>query len=287
MELRERFIKTNGIKLHVVESGPEEGPLLLLLHGFPEFWYAWRKQIGYFAERGYLVAAPDQRGYNLSDKPAGIEAYKLDHLATDAVGLIDHYGRDRAYLAGHDWGASVAWWTAIKYPGRLEKLVILNVPHNLVMNANLKNNPKQARRSWYIFFFQLPEFPEKLAALDNYAWPINILETSSRPGAFTPADLEEYRKAFAQPVAFSAMVNWYRASLQVKNELLEDYTITVPTLILWGVKDRALVPEMAEESLKCCKQGRLIKFEQATHWLQHEEAEAVNREMEQFFAQSG
>ena len=112
-ELRERFIETNGIKLHVMEAGPADGPMIMFLHGFPEFWFAWRKQIGYFADKGYLVVVPDQRGYNLSDKPEGIAAYKTDELAKDVIGLIDFYGRDQIYLVGHDWGASVSWWTAL------------------------------------------------------------------------------------------------------------------------------------------------------------------------------
>jgi hypothetical protein len=112
MDLREKFIVTNGIKLHVMEAGLQDGPMVLFLHGFPEFWYAWRKQINYFVEKGYLVVAPDQRGYNLSDKPIGIASYKTDELAKDVIGLIDHYGRDQVFLVGHDWGAAVSWWTA-------------------------------------------------------------------------------------------------------------------------------------------------------------------------------
>jgi len=155
-DLRERFIETNGVSLHVMESGPKDGPLVMFLHGFPEFWYAWRKQIGYFADKGYLVVTPDQRGYNLSDKPEDIAAYKIDELAKDIIGLIDAYGRDKIFLVGHDWGASVSWWVALKYPERIKKLVIMNVPHPKVMAKNLFGNPRQMQRSWYIFYFQLP-----------------------------------------------------------------------------------------------------------------------------------
>jgi epoxide hydrolase 4 len=282
-EIRERFIQTNGIKLHVKEAGPEDGPMIMFLHGFPEFWYAWRKQIGYFADQGYLVVVPDQRGYNLSDKPKEIEAYKQDELAKDAVGIIDAYKRDRIYLVGHDWGASVSWWTALKYAERLKKLVIMNVPHPKVMSANLLSNPKQIQKSWYIFFFQLPMAAEKLAAANNYEWPVNLLKDSSRPGAFTPEDLEKYREAVAQPGAFSAMVNWYRASLQARNEIPESWQVKVPMLLLWGVHDIALIHEMADQSMKYCEKGRLMKFDQATHWLQHEEADTINPMMEEFF----
>jgi len=283
-ELRERFIKTNGITLHVMEAGPEDGPMIMFLHGFPEFWFAWRKQIGYFADKGYLVVVPDQRGYNLSDKPEGIEAYKADELAKDIAGLIDFYRRDQIYLVGHDWGASVSWWTALKYPERIKRLVIMNVPHPKIMNANMLTNPKQMQRSWYIFFFQLPNAPEKLGSANNFEWPVSVLAETSRPGTFKPDELEEYRKAFAQPGAWSSMVNWYRATLQCRNEPPASFRITMPLLILWGLNDIAIIPEQADQSLEYCDQARLVKFD-ATHWIQHEEPDAVNQMIEEFITQ--
>ncbi len=203
-EYRERFIETNKIKLHVMEAGLAAGPMIMFLHGFPEFWYSWRKQIGYFTDKGYLVVAPDQRGYNLSDKPEGIGAYKVDELAKDALGLIDFYRRDKIFLVGHDWGAAVSWWLALKYRERIERLVIMNVPHPLVMMKNLLANPRQIEKSWYIFYFQLPHAAEKLAAANNFSWPLGLLRASSRPGTFSDEDLEKYRKpmparALSQP----------------------------------------------------------------------------------------
>jgi pimeloyl-ACP methyl ester carboxylesterase len=282
MDLRERFIKTNGINLHVMEAGQKDGPAIFFLHGFPEFWYAWRKQISFFASKGYLVVAPDQRGYNLSDKPTGIESYSIDELAKDVVGLIDAYDRKRIFLVGHDWGASVAWWAALKYPDRIEKLVIINVPHPKVMAKNLFNNPIQMHKSWYIFFFQIPGAVEKFAAANNYAWPIQLLSSSSRPGTFTPEELEEYRKAFMQPGAFPAMVNWYRAMIQLHPEQPKDFNVKIPMLLLWGTEDAALLTEMADESMVYCPQGRLIKLFQATHWVHHEEANEVNIRIAEF-----
>jgi len=182
VELRERFIETNGIKIHLMEAGPQDGPIIMFLHGFPEFWYAWRKQIGYFADKGYLVVVPDQRGYNLSDKPEGIASYKADELAKDAVGIIDFYGRDQIYLVGHDWGASVSWWIALKYPARIKRLVIMNIPHPKIMNANLLTNPKQMQNSWYMFFFQLPNAPEKLGSANNFEWPLGVLAENQQTG---------------------------------------------------------------------------------------------------------
>jgi len=282
MDLRERFIKTNGIKLHVMEAGPQDGQMILFLHGFPEFWYAWRKQIHYFAQKGYLVVAPDQRGYNLSDKPQGIASYKIDELAKDIVGLIDAYGRKQIFLVGHDWGASVSWWVALKYPDRIKKLVIMNVPHPKVMAKTMFTNPKQMEKSWYIFYFQLPGAVEKFASANNYAWPVQLLASSGRQGAFTQEELEEYRKAFMQPGAFSAMVNWYRAMIQTQQEPPTSLDVTMPMLFLWGMKDIALMSEMADDSMVYCKQGKLIKFPEATHWIQHEEADRVNALIEEF-----
>jgi epoxide hydrolase 4 len=286
MDLRERYIETNGIKLHVMESGPADGPMVLFLHGFPEFWYAWRNQIGYFAEKGYLVVVPDQRGYNLSDKPKGIAAYKVDELAKDMAGIIDFYKREQIYLVGHDWGAAVSWWTALKYPERIKRLVIMNVPHPLVMAKHLFGNQKQMEKSWYIFYFQLPGVVERFASANNYQWPVNLLVETSRPGTFTPDALEKYREAFSQPDAFTSMVNWYRAALQARSDPPASFKIKMPALVLWGINDVAIVPEQADESMAFCEKGRLVKFEACSHWIEHEEAATINPMIDAFFSET-
>jgi pimeloyl-ACP methyl ester carboxylesterase len=282
MDLRERYIETNGVRLHVVEAGPANGPMVLFLHGFPEFWYAWRKQLPFFAEKGFLAVAPDQRGYNLSDKPAGIAAYGIDELAKDINGLIDAYGQRQVYLVGHDWGASVAWWTAIKYPDRVKKLVILNVPHPKVMARNVFKNTLQMQRSWYIFFFQIPGAAEKLAAETDYEWVLEMVRTSANPGAFTPEELEEYRKVFQRPGAFTAMVNWYRAMVQTRQEAPKSFDVTMPMILMWGEQDVSMLSQMADESMPFCKQGKLIKMPGVSHWIQHEQADKVNTLIEGF-----
>jgi epoxide hydrolase 4 len=286
MDLRERYIETNGVKLHVMEAGPADGPMILFLHGFPEFWYAWRKQLPCFADKGYLVVAPDQRGYNLSDKPEGIAAYKIDELAKDIVGLIDAYGRRQVYLVGHDWGASVSWWVALKYPERIRKLVILNVPHPKVMAKHVFTDTEQMKKSWYIFFFQIPGAVDKLAAATNYEWVLQMITTSANPGAFTPAELEEYRKAFQKPGAFTAMVNWYRAMIQTRQEPPKSFDVTMPMIFMWGEEDVAMLAGMADESMPYCKQGTLIRMPGVSHWIQHEQAEKVNKTIEDFFRQA-
>ena len=272
----EQIIPANGIHLHVVQEGPEEGPLVLLLHGFPEFWYGWRKQIPYLAAAGYRVWVPDQRGYNLSAKPPGLAAYNLDVLAADVVGLLDAAGREKASLVGHDWGGAVAWWVASKYPERLERLVVLNCPHGAVMQKHLRRNPAQRRRSWYFFFFQTPWLPEAVSRLANWQMLVRLLRGSSRPGTFTDADLALYRQAWSQPHAYTSMVHWYRALFQRPPAPPPRRPIAVPTLLLWGAQDRFLGREMAQPSVDLCSTGCLVFVEEATHWLQHEEAERVN-----------
>lgn len=270
------FVETNGVRLHVVQAGPADGPLLILLHGFPEFWYGWRHQIATLAEAGFWVWAPDQRGYNLSDKPTRIAAYRIDTLAADVVGLIDAAHRQKAIVVGHDWGAAVAWWTAIIYPERIERLVILNVPHPVVMQRFARRNLGQMLRSWYIGFFQLPWLPEVMCRLGDWAMLVRTLRNSSLPGTFSDADMQKYRMAWSQPGAFTALINWYRAALQKPPPRQPSIRITVPTLLIWGVRDQFLKQDMAQLSIDLCDNGRIVFFENATHWVQHEEAERVN-----------
>ncbi|MFQ5628335.1 MAG: alpha/beta fold hydrolase, partial [bacterium] len=155
-ELTHKHVLANGIRLHVVESGNPDGQPVIFLHGFPEFWYSWRYQFDAFADAGYHVIAPDQRGYNLSDKPKQIKAYNLDELAQDIAGLIDVYKHEKAFVVAHDWGGMAAWWMAMACPERIQKLVVMNVPHPRVMLRHLKTNPAQRRRSRYVFLFQFP-----------------------------------------------------------------------------------------------------------------------------------
>jgi epoxide hydrolase 4 len=277
-QLEHIFINTNDIRLHVVQAGPADGPQVILLHGFPEFWYSWRKQIPALVEAGYRVWAPDQRGYNLSDKPKGLDAYKLEKLAADVVGLMAATGRDKVFLVGHDWGAVMAWWIALHNPQRLEKMVVLNVPHPVVMLRTLQSSFTQLGKSWYVFFFQIPWLPEVLARANNWRTSLRALQASGRSDTFSEADLERYREAWSQPGAFTAMLNWYRASVQRRpSQRLSSVRITVPTLLIWGVHDVALSREMAQPSIDLCDNGRLVFIEEATHWVQHDEPTRVNQ----------
>jgi len=275
-------IETNGIRLHVVTARRPSTRPVILLHGFPEFWYGWRHQIPNLVSAGFHVIVPDQRGYNLSDKPAGVNAYRIHELENDILGLLDHYGFEQRAIAGHDWGAAVAWELAINHPERVSRLVILNVPHPAVMLDFLRRSAKQVFKSWYAGFFQIPALPEGLLRLNHYAGMRRSLLSSGQRWTFTQADLLEYQKAWSQPGALTGMINWYRAALRERNFMGMARRVRVPTLILWGKRDIALSAEMAPASMQLCDQGQLIFFENSSHWVQHDEAEAVNSHMLEF-----
>ena len=282
MDFRHAYIRSNGVTLHTVRAGPEDGPLLILLHGFPEFWYGWRRQFPFLARAGYRVWAPDQRGYNLSQKPRGIAAYNLDELTADVVGLIDAAGREKAIVVGHDWGGAVAWWLANKQPERLEKVVILNAPHHAAMKRYVRSNPNQWLRSLYILFFQISGLPEMVLRAGNGRVLVRLMQASSRPGAFNQADVHAYRRAWSQPGALTGMLHWYRAIRQERPQRLPGPRITVPTLLIWGARDVALSRELAPLSVDLCDDGRLVLIEAASHWLQHEEPARVNQLIHSF-----
>ncbi len=288
--MQNAVIETNNIKLHVLTDGSETGPSVVLLHGFPEFHYGWRKQIPALVNAGFRVIVPDQRGYNLSDKPKGISAYDVDILAKDIIGLLDHFGIEKTFLVGHDWGAVVAWTLALNHPERFKKLAILNVPHPDVMTRFILENAEQRKRSWYVFFFQIPFFVEWVLRRNNFRNMARMLVGSGRKSTFSADDLLEYKKAWSQTGALTGMVNWYRAvfwrSLKYafQQNKIPMRQVQVPTLMLWGKRDVALSHEMVNPSIALCDQGEAVLFEKATHWVQHDEADEVNRRLIQFFS---
>jgi len=276
MELEHSTVETNNINLHVVQAGPQSGVPVILLHGFPEFHYGWRRQIPALVAEGCRVIVPDQRGYNLSDKPKGVKNYSVDILVEDIVGLIDGLGYEKVNLAGHDWGGIVAWTLAYKHPERLHKLSILNVPHPAVMRKFLSRDPDQFRRSWYAMFFQLPWLPEKILSMKDWGQAARTLRGTSRPNSFTDEDMEKYKEAWSHPDAMTSMLNWYRASVRNSSWASKDMRIKVPTLMMWGMKDFALTHRMARPSMDYVDDGNLILFPEATHWVQHDAAAEVS-----------
>ena len=275
LEMEERYYHVNGVCLHVMEAGDPKGDVLLFLHGFPEFWYGWRKQIGYFSRQGFRVIVPDQRGYNLSSKPPRKNAYLIEVLSNDIAALLPQLGSKKVFLIGHDWGGAVAWAVAIRYPELLEKLIVLNLPHPQIMRETLKRLPKQLLKSWYIGFFQLPFFPEKMIAAFGYRLLSGSMRKSAKEGTFSREELERYKEAWKKSGAIKSMINWYRAARLSRLNLNKE--VVVPTLLIWGKKDAFLSHEMARPSIEKCRNGRLEMVEDATHWIQHEKAEYVNQ----------
>lgn len=284
LNLEHDLIETNGVRLHVVQAGPQDGPLVILLHGFPEFWLCWEAQIAFLAEQGFRVWAPDQRGYNLSSKPKGTPAYNLDELVDDLIGLIDAAGRDQACLVAHDWGAGAAWWAARLFPERFEKMVIINGPHGSVMEKHLANNRAQLFKSWYMLFFQLPWLPELALRVGNWRGLLWGLKRSKHPITKDGREkLGAYRRAWSQPGAMTAMINWYRAAARERPSRRASRKVKVPTLIIWGTEDRFLGRELAEPSAALCEDERLVFIEGASHWVQQERAAEVNKLIGDFF----
>ena len=260
----------DGVTLSVLEAGPRDGPLVVMLHGFPELSFSWRHQIPALATAGFFVVAPDQRGYATSDKPKGLRAYHLDELARDVVALIDHYGRSTAAVVGHDWGAAVAWWVGLMHPTRVNHLVAMNVPHPTVFEHALRTDFQQLKRSWYMGFFQLPFFPERAIAKGG----AGILQRTSNPGSFSDDDLPVYRAAWRIEGAARGMLAWYRA-MRFRPRAPSP-RVRPKTLVIWGKRDHALDFHMAQASVDLCDDGRLLMIDDATHWVQHDAPAQVN-----------
>ena len=283
MELKFARRKGCGVSLFCADAGPEDGPLVLLLHGFPEFWYGWRHQIEPLARAGYRVVAPDQRGYDESDKPNGVAAYDLDRLAADIAGLADDLGREKFVLVGHDWGASVGWWTARNFPKRVERLVVLNAPHPAVWKDAMAHNPAQKKLSRYVQGISVPWLPEMIVRAGKYQTLVKALRGARSTNAFSDADIDKYLAAWSKPGALTAMLNWYRALLVKDIPLHAEPRPAVPVRIIWGVDDIYAVPELAGESAKLCDDAKILYIEKATHWVAHDEPERVNRALLEFF----
>ncbi len=271
----------NGVRLHYVEAG--RGPLVVLLHGFPEFWYCWRFQIPALARARYRVLAPDLRGYNLSDKPPGVSSYALPRLADDVVGLVRHAGEERAAIAGHDWGGAVAWFLALTRPEYVRRLVILNAPHPALFERESRTL-SQVLRSWYILFFQLPWLPELVCRWHRFAMLRRAIALDPvRRERVTRQDVDLYVRAFARPGALTGAINYYRAAFRtLLRKRLPWPVIDTPTLVLWGERDRYLGRRLLDGLEAWVPNVRVERFPAASHWVHVDEAERVNEVMAEF-----
>jgi pimeloyl-ACP methyl ester carboxylesterase len=270
----------NGVRLHWVEQG--EGPLVVLLHGFPEFWYAWRHQLPALAAAGFRAVAPDLRGYNLSDKPRGVRAYRVEALLGDLEGFIallaGEQGETRAHVVGHDWGGALAWVAPLFLPDRLHTLTLLNAPHPLAFRRELKSSAAQRKKSSYVFLFQLPWLPERRIRAGNFAILEKLLRRDPvRPGTFSDEDVRLYKEALAQPGALTAAVNYYRAALRFPPRARgRTWPEGLKTLLVWGERDRYLGPGLLDGLDRWVPSLTIERIPDASHWVQADAPEKVN-----------
>jgi pimeloyl-ACP methyl ester carboxylesterase len=275
--MEEKFIETNGIKLHTIIIG--EGPPLILLHGFPDFWYGWKSVIPGL-KNDFKLIIPDMRGYNLSDKPKGLENYKNEVLIEDIKGLIEALSLDKVFLGGHDWGGVVAWAFAEKYPNLLHKLAILNAPHMKIFGEQLRTNKEQQKASFYIFEFYKPD-GENFLYKDDYKWlRFAVFEGMMNKKALTDFDKEQYLNAWKQPGAVTSGVNYYRA-----NTSYDDWSgkIKVPTLVIHGMKDIAVLPTVLNDLSDYVDDLKIVRVENSSHWVMHDQPEIVISSFKEFF----
>jgi len=301
------MVDTNGVRLHCAVSG--DGPLVVLLHGFPECWYSWRHQIAALSPR-FRVVAPDLRGYNESEKPDGVQAYALPELTRDVLGLVHAFGEREAVIVGHDWGGGVAWQFAMDHPAATRRLVVLNCPHPAKLVQAFQQNPRQLARSWYMFFFQIPWLPETLLGASR-AWAVAnaVRQSAVQKEAITPEDLDRLRDAASRPGALRSAVNYYRAAFRSPETLatlptwlarffvgnqrlpeprrtLADWPpITAPTLLIWGEQDVALDRSLTEDMGPLLAGPFTIRYvPDSGHWVQQERPEVVNAALLEFLS---
>jgi pimeloyl-ACP methyl ester carboxylesterase len=297
--LRHEYVHVNNLRMHCAVAG--EGPLMLMLHGFPEFWYSWRHQIPAMSRR-FKVAAPDMRGYNQTEKPRGVANYRLERLMEDVAALIRALGYEKAVLVAHDWGGGVAWPFAARYPGMVDRLAILNCPPPGVLLDHLRRNPAQLRRSYYMFLFQLPLLPELALRLFDY----RLIEKAFRgwavdKAAFSDRDIRMFKEAAAKPGALTGGINYYRAAMRgaLREELKRRAggvgdsgkddpaapRVKCPTLVIWAEEDRALGKELTYDFHREVDAPLDIRYiPRCSHWVQQERPEEVNAMLEEWLA---
>jgi len=288
---KHEYADLNGIQLHYVTAG--KGKLIMFVHGFPEFWYEWKNQLAEFG-RYYQAVAPDMRGYNLSSKPTEVEQYRVKYLVEDLRLLAEHLGHKRFILAGHDWGGVVAWAFALRHPDYLEKLIIVNAPHPAVFERELRENPAQQKASQYILMFRSPK-AEQILSANNYTPLVDtVVSEGLKQGYFNEEDRKAYLEAWAQPGALTGGLNYYRAAgigpptgeeSQVTGNFAVDpslLTVKVPTLVIWGEKDNALLTGNLEGLDKFVSNLIIKRIPDGSHWVIHEKPALVNAYMRDF-----
>lgn len=280
VKFESRIVDVGEVSLHVVFAGPTDGDPVILLHGYPEFWYAWRGPMAVLAKAGFRVIAPDQRGYNYSDKPADVSAYRLDKLAGDVVGLADALGYKKFFLAGHDFGGQVAWWTLILYPERVEKSVIINKEHPL---AGVDYAPKGEEIDWYMTFLQIPWLPGYVGRLGNWTLLERTLRATSLPNTYSDPDLDQFRSAWDNDGAIDSMGKWYRANINFRKNIGSG-RISTPTMMMIAPDDAFTPRDLARRNIQFLDNGRLVELDTGTHWVIQENPELIGSSIAEFFS---
>ncbi|PWT81795.1 MAG: epoxide hydrolase [Blastocatellia bacterium] len=274
--IRHKRIQADGVALHVAVAG--EGPPVVLLHGFPENWTSWRHQFPALVQAGFSVWAPDLRGYNLSDRPAGRAAYHLRHLIDDVAAVVRATGAPRAHIVGHDMGGVIAWTFAGHRPPLVDKLVILNAPHPQIYLKKVRR-PPQMFKSWYVLFFQVPRLPELALSARNFSAVRDMfVRMPFRPNAFADADVDQYIRAISSPGALTAALNYYRANLRSESvHLARSARIAADTLVIWGDHDPALDNSLLDGLDHVVPGVQIHRIADSGHWVQNEVPDEVNR----------
>jgi pimeloyl-ACP methyl ester carboxylesterase len=283
----------NGITLHYARCGKPGAPLVLFVHGFPEYWGAWEDVLPSFAD-GYYAVAPDLRGFNLSSQPADVAAYRAREIVGDLAQLIDHLGYANAYVVAHDWGGAAAWQLAIAQPRRVRKLAILNSPHPIPFARDLADDPAQQAASGYMNRLREPD-AEDVLARDGYVRLFEIFEKSGRRDLqwLTPQRRQRYREVWTR--GLTGALNYYRATplypptdrdpgARAPTLDPRQFIVRVPTLVLWGMRDTALLPGLLDGLAELVPDLTIERFADATHWIAHEEPAAVAEHLRAFFA---
>jgi len=285
--LHHEFANINGIKMHYVTIG--EGPLIVFLHGFPEFWRSWKNQISFFSKK-FKVVALDMRGYGETERPVKVGEYRIEKLARDVTELIDSLGQKKATVVGHDWGGAVAWATAMMNPSFVEKLIVMNAPHPAIVQRNAFRNYAQMQKSWYMFFFLLEKAPEKVLSSNNFEILKHMFEISiKRKDRFSLSDIEEYVSSWSKEGGITGGLNYYRANLNEEfwgnlGESIPFPKINIPTLQIWAEDDMFLGKELTEGTKEFVVDApfSLNVIPNCGHWVQQEAPEEVNQIMEEF-----
>ncbi len=292
-KLKDQYAEVNGVKLHYVSAG--KGPLIIFLHGFPEFWYEWKNQLEEFG-KDHLAVAPDMRGYNLSSKPEPLDQYQVKYMVEDVRALAEHLGHKKFILVAHDWGGAIAWSYAIAHPDTLDKLVIINAPHPGVFARELKDNPAQQKASQYMLMFRSEKAEETLSA-NNYAFLVSaVLGSGLKNGTFNEDDKKAYIAAWSQPGALTGGLNYYRAArigppegeTSSSGNFAMDPSklmVNVPTLVIWGEKDTALLTGNLEGLDQFVPKLTIKRIPEGTHWVIHEKPAEVNGYIREFINQ--